>query len=129
MFAHSRLAHYDGGGVGPTSSSAEEGAFVITREPAERRAPRHERTPRSGPQAPAAGSGRSHPSHTYDGATGGSGGSDTKDEDSAPPPPPTESSKPLVEANVPVVGTVKVEEPKLPDTEDVLPETPTVPLP
>jgi hypothetical protein len=49
---------------------------------------------------------------------------------SPPPPPPTEpSDPPLLEANVPGVGSVTVEQTDLPDADVVLPETPTLPAP
>jgi hypothetical protein len=70
------------------------------------------------------------PPNSGGGGGGGGGGGD-------------ETAKPLVEANIPGVGTVTVDEPDvptlpdadlptlpaLPDTDDVLPETPTVSLP
>jgi hypothetical protein len=47
-----------------------------------------------------------------------------------PPPPPTEpSDPPLLEANVPGVGSVTVEQADLPDADEVLPETLTLPAP
>ena len=45
----------------------------------------------------------------------------------SPPPPPTETSEPpLLEANVPGIGRVTVEQPDLPDTDDVLSATETL---
>jgi hypothetical protein len=52
------------------------------------------------------------------------------DDDATPTRPPAETSdEPLLEATISGVGTVTVEEPKLPDPEQVLGETSPIPVP
>lgn len=128
--AQSRLPHYEGVDVVPTLSGADTGAFVVPPDRSELAS-----LPRESPTSPkphstagaASNGGHAGGSRSDDGDSGGSGG--PKDEDPTPPPPTDTSKPPLVEANLPVVGNVKVEEPEVPDVEDVLPETPTLPLP
>jgi hypothetical protein len=133
--AESRAPGYEPVGVVPTDARADAGAYVVTRDRGELQSLLRER-PTTEPPAPgkASGSAGTQPSG---GRSGGSDGSSVSkgDEDPTPPPPTETSDPPLLEANVPGVGSVTVENPDLPDTDDVLPhadalpDTSTLPLP
>jgi hypothetical protein len=80
------------------------------------------------------GGGGANHDHQNGGTRGSGGGHETQ------PPADGNAEPPLVEATIPGVGTVKIDQPEvpgtsvlglpdLPDTDGVLPETPTVSLP
>jgi hypothetical protein len=122
------------GPSGPTIAASEVSRTLA----ADRRG--HASRPRKQPgaaekEAAAAGKGehaeegRTEPQPPNDDDTDGSTGED-EGSPPPPPPPPTEpSDSPLLEANVPGVGSVTVEQPELTDADDVLPATPTLPTP
>ena len=127
--AEGRLPSYGQNEVVPTASRADAGVVVVDGDRRELASLPRERPekPTARPTASPAETG----GKTGGGHSKGDGSSGTKDgDDPAPPPPPTETEDPpLIEANVPGVGTVTVEEPDLPAVEDVLAGTPTLPLP
>jgi hypothetical protein len=127
----SRLPSYGQSEVVPTASRADAGVVVVDSDRSELASLPRER-PANSPARPRAGP--TEAGGNTDGGrskgNGSSGSSGAKDDDPAPPPPPTTETKepPLLEANVPGVGSVTVEDPGLPDVDDVQTGTPTLPL-
>jgi hypothetical protein len=126
--ADSRLPSYGQSEVVPTASRADAGVVVVDGERRELASLPRERPakPTAKPAATPAEAG----AKTGGGHSKGDGSSGTKDREDPPPPPPTETEDPpLIDANIPGVGTVTVEEPDLPHAEDVLTGTLALPLP